>query len=269
MSQINTELNRSASAQISLDSAENGSYAAINNCSTFRPSSTNPARMSEWYSYNHSQTCTLCNTDVTITASTTFVSSFYFYSHTLYYNIVNLGDIQPVLVIDSTNRNVDVSVVLYDAATDQWLGEIYANNTGAATFTGERTGVKTTGNVKAVVNFSSGVAAANFTYRLKLNCPTTLACGTSMTTVTPYCGCGGDTIYHWLDLGTTSRTISVTFTTGGSGGGTQTIEVNYAGSNLTLSGNTGYGTNQTFTFNYTYNGSTSLARVAFINDCWC
>lgn len=53
MSQINTELGRSATAQISLDTAENGGYAAINTASTNRPSSGNPASMSEWYGYNH------------------------------------------------------------------------------------------------------------------------------------------------------------------------------------------------------------------------
>jgi|ETN01SMinimDraft_4_1059930.scaffolds.fasta_scaffold08840_3 hypothetical protein len=54
MSQINTELGRSSSSQISLDSAENGSYATINSNSSSKPSSSNPASMSEWYSYNHS-----------------------------------------------------------------------------------------------------------------------------------------------------------------------------------------------------------------------
>ena len=54
MSQINAELGRSSTAAISLDAAENGSYAAINQSSASRPSSGNPASMSEWYGYNHS-----------------------------------------------------------------------------------------------------------------------------------------------------------------------------------------------------------------------
>lgn len=53
MSQINTELGRSSNAQISLDSAENGSYATINTNSASRPSAGNPARLSEWLGYNH------------------------------------------------------------------------------------------------------------------------------------------------------------------------------------------------------------------------
>ena len=53
MSQINTELGRSSTATISLDTAENGGYATINTASSSRPNGSNPASMSEWYSYNH------------------------------------------------------------------------------------------------------------------------------------------------------------------------------------------------------------------------
>ena len=54
MNQINVELRRTGTAQISLDSAENGSYGAINTNSRSYPSSANPAAISEWYGYNHS-----------------------------------------------------------------------------------------------------------------------------------------------------------------------------------------------------------------------
>lgn len=50
---INVELGRSRTSQISLDTAENGGYGAINQNSRSRPSSTNPAAVSEWYGYNH------------------------------------------------------------------------------------------------------------------------------------------------------------------------------------------------------------------------
>jgi hypothetical protein len=57
MGQINTELQRSATSTISLGSAEDGGYGAINTNSASRPSSSKPARMSEWYNYNHTASC--------------------------------------------------------------------------------------------------------------------------------------------------------------------------------------------------------------------
>lgn len=57
MSQINTELGRSSTASISLDTAENSGYGTIQQCSPPYPSQGNPARMSEWYSYNHNVAC--------------------------------------------------------------------------------------------------------------------------------------------------------------------------------------------------------------------
>jgi len=53
MSQINTELGRSATATISLDNAESGVYGTINTNSSSRPNNNRPAAMSEWYSYDH------------------------------------------------------------------------------------------------------------------------------------------------------------------------------------------------------------------------
>ena len=54
MSEINTELGRSSTATISLDTAESGGYATINLSSPSYPSDSQPASMSEWYSYDHS-----------------------------------------------------------------------------------------------------------------------------------------------------------------------------------------------------------------------
>lgn len=103
MSQINTELGRSSTALISLDTAENGGYAAINQVSASRPSPSNPASLSEWYSYNHnailgnaftfgptlayssSGSCSLVNTGLTLySASTTLaINSTLFYDQAL------------------------------------------------------------------------------------------------------------------------------------------------------------------------------------------
>lgn len=53
MSAINSELGRYYASGISLDAAENGSYGCINQYSGARPSSGNPAYMSEWRGYDH------------------------------------------------------------------------------------------------------------------------------------------------------------------------------------------------------------------------
>lgn len=55
-SAINTELGRSSTATISIDTAENGGYGAINANSPSRPSSSNPASFSEWRGYRHNFT---------------------------------------------------------------------------------------------------------------------------------------------------------------------------------------------------------------------
>lgn len=75
MSQINTELARSAGTSISLDTAENGGYATINIYSPSRPASGNPASMSEWYSYNHSATTTTTTTTTTVACYSYAVTS--------------------------------------------------------------------------------------------------------------------------------------------------------------------------------------------------
>lgn len=56
MGDINQEIGRARTASISLDAAENGSYATINQSSPNKPSSTNPATISEWRGYNHTAT---------------------------------------------------------------------------------------------------------------------------------------------------------------------------------------------------------------------
>jgi hypothetical protein len=53
MGDINIELGRARTSQISLETAENGGYVAINQNSIAKPSSTNPATINEWRGYNH------------------------------------------------------------------------------------------------------------------------------------------------------------------------------------------------------------------------
>ena len=72
MSQINTELGRTSSSLISLNDAENGVYATINTASPSKPSATNPASMSEWYSYNHTYGNTLILTTDSVSGGAAF-----------------------------------------------------------------------------------------------------------------------------------------------------------------------------------------------------
>lgn len=53
MNDINRELNRTTTAQISLDGAESGTYGSINTQSSNRPNNARPAAISEWYGYDH------------------------------------------------------------------------------------------------------------------------------------------------------------------------------------------------------------------------
>lgn len=50
---INFELGRSRASTMSIDTAENGGYGAINQNSPNRPNAANPAAYSEWYGYDH------------------------------------------------------------------------------------------------------------------------------------------------------------------------------------------------------------------------
>ncbi len=51
-SAINTELGRSSTATMSLQTAETGGYVAINQNSPSRPNGSAPYAVSEWYGYN-------------------------------------------------------------------------------------------------------------------------------------------------------------------------------------------------------------------------
>lgn len=50
---INFELARGRTSQLSIDTAENGGYGAINGFSLSLPNEANPAAYSEWYNYDH------------------------------------------------------------------------------------------------------------------------------------------------------------------------------------------------------------------------
>ena len=53
LNDINTELGRTSGSTIQLRSAEQGGYVAINQYSCKKPDGFDPARLSEWYGYDH------------------------------------------------------------------------------------------------------------------------------------------------------------------------------------------------------------------------
>ena len=56
--QIRIELGISTQAPFSIETAENGGYVALNKCAVPQPSPTNPASISEWWSYDNSAVST-------------------------------------------------------------------------------------------------------------------------------------------------------------------------------------------------------------------
>jgi hypothetical protein len=55
---IRIELGISSQSPFSIETAENGGYVALNKCAVPVPSATNPASISEWWSYDNNATST-------------------------------------------------------------------------------------------------------------------------------------------------------------------------------------------------------------------
>lgn len=56
---IRVELGVPSQEPVSIDAAENGTYATINQCSAQKPSATNPASVQEWWGYDHTATASI------------------------------------------------------------------------------------------------------------------------------------------------------------------------------------------------------------------
>lgn len=63
LSDVNTELGRTSTAEIAMQTAEQGDYVAINSSSTNKPDGTSPFALSEWYGYDHSASSSASNGD--------------------------------------------------------------------------------------------------------------------------------------------------------------------------------------------------------------
>lgn len=74
MGDINIEINRSRTSQISLWDAERGVYATINTNSSSRPNGSKPATMDEWRGYNHDASPPLSISPTSVRLSSNFSS---------------------------------------------------------------------------------------------------------------------------------------------------------------------------------------------------
>ena len=125
MGQINTELGRSSTATISLDTAENGGYATINTCSPSYPASGNPAAMSEWYSYNHLAVCS--NSLYAMTDGGMSTSQGMLYSNSLSYSST-VSTVKP-----SPRDTFTVSFWIKRATDDSAVGYLFGLDGGSTT----------------------------------------------------------------------------------------------------------------------------------------
>jgi len=68
-SDINVELDRTSTSQISLDDARSGVYSTINNASSNKPPSTGEISYSDWHGYDHDATSGPTLDEIGISAS--------------------------------------------------------------------------------------------------------------------------------------------------------------------------------------------------------
>ena len=57
MDQIRVELGIPTQSPFGLDEARNGTYVALNPCSTYSPPSSGQVSLSSWYGYDHTEPC--------------------------------------------------------------------------------------------------------------------------------------------------------------------------------------------------------------------
>ena len=302
LSQINTELGRSSNAQIGVNLAENGSYATINKCSPLRPFAPNPARFSEWYSYNHSATCNNCwNGSNELTFNFTTKADNASASLDSRFNPVfianTLGNFNAKLWIDSIssgNLNLYITVFALDSNKENpvFLGyyDVPNKTTGSYTLTSMGTNTSTSGYIVFYIEIGStlltGVTVTG-QIRFSMTCPSMAICGSSnaVSVVSEECFCGdvsgtGDFagqsyprtgVGIWFEVGTSNRSVTITYTAPNPSGlaGPPVLYVKDGAGNVLVNGvNVTWGTNQTYTFSFTYTTSPYI-RCEIRTDCWC
>lgn len=285
LSQINTELGRASNAQISLNTAEDSGYVAINGCSQYRPRAVNPATFSEWYRYNHSATCYLCyNGSNAITGSFNLSPSG---SQTLYFPISfqgAVGNSTLTLITSSvtggTLANVQVLFGQYNTSFNQYvfLGSldtsVYATGITNTTVTSLSNGIRAadytnTDTIDYIIFYlqaGSGGSSVTGNYEIRFSCPTIPSCGNTLTTAVGNCQVED---WHWLDAGTSSRNITLTYSLASGFNATPKLTIKDQNNNTIVNAATvSAGSNQTYTFYFNYTGYQYI-KILFFDDYSC
>lgn len=290
LSQINTELGRASNAQVSLNTAEDGGYVPINLCSQFKPRAANPAKFSEWYKYNHSAPCNLCynglplndgSNAITQSFSVPSVNPQYAY---YYFPIAfsTIGESSITLILSSLTNNSNCTVYcgfgLYSTGSNSYYangfgGGIYLTNPTNGTYNSYGTGALTfdlTGTdgiyyiFLEVHNYSGSTFTGNA--EIRFSCPTITSCGNSYTTFADNCMYES---WHWMDAGTTSRNITLTYSLSGFNSTNALLYIKDDDDNVVVNGaSVPQGTNQTYTFYFNYVGFRYL-KIMFYDNYSC
>ena len=281
LSQINTELGRSSNAQISLNTAEDSGYVAINGCSQYRPRAANPAKMSEWYRYNHSATCYYCyNGSNAITGSFNLSST----SQTLYFPISFQGAVgnSTITLITSsvTGGTIASAQVVFGQYSNTYNQYVFLNSLDPAlyetsitntTATSESIGIRAadytgTDTIDYIIFYLQTNGSVTGNYEIRFSCPTIPTCGNTLTTAVG--GCQAED-WNWLDAGTSSRNITLTYSLASGFNTTPKLTIKDENNNTIVNAATvSAGSNQTYTFYFTYSGYRYI-KVLFYDDASC
>jgi hypothetical protein len=112
----------------------------------------------------------------------------------------------------------------------------------------------------------SGQGTVTGNYELRFSCPTITACGNTLNTAVANCQY---TDWHWLDAGTSSRNITLTYSLASGFNATPKLTIKDENNNTIVNAVTvSAGTNQTYTFSFTYNGYRYI-KILFYDDYSC
>lgn len=291
LSQINTELGRSSNAQISVNTAEDSGYVAINKCSAKRPKPSNAASFSEWFGYDHSATCIACWTG---SNEQSYTFSFGAGGNAIIGTTINLtdqGNFRPKFWFSGlTNGTVTMSYTVFQLDSNKanpfYLGS-YESTYGQAQYDDPFIGTTPASGFIYILCYISGSSsqANSGTFKVSVTCPDIKACDTGISLSIEQCMCGDIGWLQtadftgvftvkgsaaWFAAGTSTRTVTLTYSV------TQP-DINAilyltvrdgSGTTIVNAASVSWGSNQTYAFTFTYSSSPNI-YCRLDTNCWC